>query len=148
MVVLWSVMASSFLVEQSAWQLLVARLYRIRNRRLHRLGAAAPPPRYSALAPRAPPFDRPLSRSGRSRNRRVVSTATDDRDLVRRFEAMFREHYPAVLRFGLRRASRAVAEDAAAETFAAAWRSMDVVPLEHPLPWLLTVARRQLAKQH
>src|SRR3954447_1277636 len=61
---------------------------------------------------------------------------------------MFREHYPAVLPLGLRRADRAVAEDAAAEAFAAAWRSMDVVPLEHPLPWLLTVARRQLAKQH
>jgi RNA polymerase sigma factor (sigma-70 family) len=77
-----------------------------------------------------------------------VSPATDDRDVTRRFEAMFRDHYPAVVRFCLRRADRAVADDVAAEVFTAAWRSMDVVPAAHPLPWLLGVARRQLANQH
>jgi RNA polymerase sigma factor (sigma-70 family) len=73
-----------------------------------------------------------------------VSTASDD---TARFEALFREHYPAVLRFGLRRAPTAVAEDVAAETFAAAWRSLGSVPAD-PLPWLLAVARRRLASQY
>jgi RNA polymerase sigma factor (sigma-70 family) len=73
-----------------------------------------------------------------------VSTGTDD---TARFEALFREHYPAVLRFALRRAAPAVAEDVAAETFAAAWRSLESVPAE-ALPWLLAVARRRLASQY
>ena len=73
-----------------------------------------------------------------------MSTASDD---TTRFEALFREHYPAVLRFALRRAAPAVAEDVAAETFAAAWGSLASVPAD-PLPWLLGVARRRLASQY
>ena len=37
------------------------------------------------------------------------------------------------------------AEDVAAETFTIAWRKIDAVPAEEPLPWLYAVARRVLA---
>ncbi len=37
------------------------------------------------------------------------------------------------------------AEDVAAETFTVAWRKIDTVPAEEPLPWLYAVARRVLA---
>jgi RNA polymerase sigma-70 factor, ECF subfamily len=53
-----------------------------------------------------------------------------------------------VLAYALRRTiTEADAEDAAAETFAIAWRKIDVVPVD-ALPWLLAVARRVLANQH
>lgn len=68
----------------------------------------------------------------------------DDR---RRFEAAFRDHYADILAFALRRVSdRGMAEDAAAETFAVAWRRRDAIP-ERPLPWLYAVALRVLANQ-
>ena len=51
-----------------------------------------------------------------------------------RFETCFRDHYPAVLAFAIRRLpDRAAAEDAASETFAVAWRRRDLIP-EQPLP--------------
>ena len=68
---------------------------------------------------------------------------TTDRD---RLEAIFREHYEAVLAYARRRAPTSVADDAAAETFAIAWRKADKIPRE-PLPWLLGIARRVLATQ-
>ncbi|MBE2319659.1 sigma-70 family RNA polymerase sigma factor [Solirubrobacter sp. CPCC 204708] len=61
-----------------------------------------------------------------------------------RFESLFREHYPAVLRFARRRTDAATAEDVAAETFAVAWRRLERVPAE-PLPWLYVVAARELS---
>lgn len=63
-----------------------------------------------------------------------------------RLEAIFREHYEAVLAYTRRRAPVSVADDAAAETFAIAWRKADKIPRE-PLPWLLGIARRVLATQ-
>lgn len=63
-----------------------------------------------------------------------------------RLEAVFREHYEAVLAYARRRAPTSVADDAAAETFAIAWRKADKIPRE-PLPWLLGIARRVLATQ-
>jgi RNA polymerase sigma-70 factor (ECF subfamily) len=66
-----------------------------------------------------------------------------DRD---RLEAIFREHYEAVLAYARRRAPISVADDAAAETFAIAWRKADKIPRE-PLPWLLGIVRRVLATQ-
>jgi len=52
-----------------------------------------------------------------------------------------------VLAYALRRAKTdADAEDAAAETFAIAWRKIDVIPAD-ALPWLLAVARRVIANQ-
>jgi RNA polymerase sigma factor (sigma-70 family) len=63
-----------------------------------------------------------------------------------RFEALFREHYPAVRAYASRRAPTEMAQDAIAETFLIAWRRFDDVPSD-PLPWLYGVARRVLANQ-
>lgn len=63
-----------------------------------------------------------------------------------RLEAIFREHYAAVLAYARRRASPALADDVTAETFAVAWRRAADLPIE-PLPWLLGVARRVLSTQ-
>lgn len=63
-----------------------------------------------------------------------------------RLESLFREHYPAVLAYARRRASRSVADDVAAATFTIAWRRADAIP-DEPLPWLLGVARRVLATE-
>ena len=68
---------------------------------------------------------------------------TSDND---RLEAIFREHYEAVLAYARRRAPEPVADDVAAETFAIAWRKAEQIPPE-PLPWLLGVARRVLSTQ-
>jgi RNA polymerase sigma factor (sigma-70 family) len=70
-------------------------------------------------------------------------------DLERdRFERCFREHYPSVLAFSLRRiADRETAKDAAAETFAVAWRRRDRIP-DPALPWLYAVALRVIANQY
>ncbi len=67
----------------------------------------------------------------------------DDRD-ADRLEALWRQHYAAVLAYGRRRAPDDVAADVAAEVFAVAWRRLADVPAE-PRPWLLGVARRTLA---
>jgi RNA polymerase sigma-70 factor (ECF subfamily) len=67
-----------------------------------------------------------------------------------RFEALFRAHERAVLAYAMRRTSMpADAEDAAAETFAIAWRKLEAVPVvvDEALPWLYAVARRVLANQ-
>jgi RNA polymerase sigma-70 factor (ECF subfamily) len=69
-----------------------------------------------------------------------LSEATD----TDRLEAIFREHYEAVLAYARRRAPAQVADDVAAETFAIAWRKAGQIPRE-PLPWLLGVARRVLS---
>lgn len=68
-------------------------------------------------------------------------TAGDDR-----FEALYARHFGDVLAYTLRRAPRALAQDATAETFLVVWRRLDDVP-DNPLPWLLAVARKSLANQ-
>jgi RNA polymerase sigma-70 factor (ECF subfamily) len=63
-----------------------------------------------------------------------------------RFDAIFSAHQRHVLAYAMRRTQTlADAEDVAAETFTVAWRKMDTVPAEEPLPWLYAVARRVLA---
>ncbi len=62
------------------------------------------------------------------------------------FEGLFRENYPAVRAYALRRASPDAAQDVVAETFLVAWRRLDDVPTD-VLPWLFGVARRVLANQ-
>ena len=63
-----------------------------------------------------------------------------------RFDAIFREHQRHVLAYAMRRTQTpADAEDVAAETFTIAWRKIDAVPSDEPLPWLYAVARRVLA---
>jgi RNA polymerase sigma-70 factor (ECF subfamily) len=58
-----------------------------------------------------------------------------------RFDECFRQHYPRVLAYALRRVpDRSGAEDVAAETFLVAWRRLDDIPAD-PLPWLLGIAR-------
>jgi RNA polymerase sigma-70 factor (ECF subfamily) len=61
------------------------------------------------------------------------------------FEALFTAYYPAVLAYGRRRVEAVAAADMAAATFEVAWRRLDEVPGDHPLPWLYGVARRLLA---
>ncbi|MFG1927307.1 hypothetical protein [Cryptosporangium sp. NPDC048952] len=39
------------------------------------------------------------------------------------------------------RVGTSLAEEVVAETFLVAWRRIDVVPRERPLPWLLATAR-------
>src|SRR2546423_158376 len=55
-----------------------------------------------------------------------------------RFEALFHQHADAVLAYAIRRSDADTAEEVVAETFAVAWRRLDVVPdigLEcHPRP--------------
>lgn len=64
-----------------------------------------------------------------------------------RFKAMYDEHYPAVLRYAARRVGTEAARDIAAETFLTAWRRLDRVPPEQPLPWLYATARKCLANE-
>jgi RNA polymerase sigma-70 factor (ECF subfamily) len=64
-----------------------------------------------------------------------------------RFEDLYRAHYAAVLRFARRRTDPATAEDVAAETFAIAWRRLERVPPDNPLPWLYTTAANELANR-
>ena len=66
---------------------------------------------------------------------------------AQRFEALYRAHYAAIVRFAYRRTDVASAEDVVAETFAVAWRRLDDVPAE-PLPWLYVVARNLLYGEH
>jgi RNA polymerase sigma-70 factor (ECF subfamily) len=64
------------------------------------------------------------------------------------FDQMYERHYRQILAYCLRRASRADADDAAAEVFAVAWRRRDDMPGgDRVLPWLYGVARRVLSHQ-
>jgi RNA polymerase sigma-70 factor (ECF subfamily) len=77
----------------------------------------------------------------------VTETTTPTTSPLARFEAIFAAHQRAVLAYAIRRCDTiADAEDAAAETFAIAWRKLAAVPVE-PLPWLYATARRVLANQ-
>jgi RNA polymerase sigma-70 factor (ECF subfamily) len=66
----------------------------------------------------------------------------DDRD--RRFGALYDAHLPLILGYALRRTDPATAQDVVAEVFLVAWRRLDRVPGD-AAPWLLAVARNQLA---
>jgi RNA polymerase sigma-70 factor, ECF subfamily len=71
-----------------------------------------------------------------------------DPDPPQRFEAIFTACYGRVLAYAIRRSDdRATAEEATAETFVIAWRRLDAVPEDDPLPWLLQTARRVVANQ-
>lgn len=63
------------------------------------------------------------------------------------FEELFKRHYAAVLRYGLRRTDPESARDMAAQTFLVAWREFGRLPAR-PLPWLYGVARRELINAH
>jgi RNA polymerase sigma-70 factor (ECF subfamily) len=57
-----------------------------------------------------------------------------------RFDALFRDHHPAVQAYARRRVPPEDVDDIVSETFLVVWRRLDDVP-ETPLPWLLAVAR-------
>lgn len=68
-------------------------------------------------------------------------------DAARRLDGLFETHERRVLAYALRRTpSPADAEDAAAETFAIAWRKIEQAP-DDALPWLLSIARRVISNQ-
>lgn len=72
----------------------------------------------------------------------------DSDDAARdRFATLYDRHYPAVLRYAARRIGAEAARDVAAETFLTAWRLLDRVPPEQPLPWLYATARKCLANE-
>ena len=64
-----------------------------------------------------------------------------------RFEALFAGQHAPVRAYVRRRAPAELVDDVLADTFLVAWRRFDDVPGADPLPWLLAVARRQLANQ-
>jgi RNA polymerase sigma factor (sigma-70 family) len=65
-----------------------------------------------------------------------------------RFQELWRRHYNAVFAYALRRlGDEHAADDVVAETFLVAWRRRESVP-ESARPWLLGVARKQLANRH
>lgn len=63
-----------------------------------------------------------------------------------RFEALWIAYYPSVVAYAARRAGPDRAADVAAAAFAVLWRRIGDPPTE-PLPWLYSVARRELANQ-
>lgn len=71
----------------------------------------------------------------------------DDPQETAAFEVVYEEHFDAVLRYCLRRLPNGAASDAAAETFAVAWRRRDDFPWDRPLPWLYGVARKVVSNE-
>ncbi len=69
---------------------------------------------------------------------------SSEREVVQ-FERIYDAHYESVLRYCLRRIEADGASDAAAETFAVAWRRRSDLPWDRPLPWLYGIAWRVLA---
>lgn len=71
-----------------------------------------------------------------------------DREVADRqcFEAIFEEHFDAVLAYAVARADLETAADAVAETFLVAWRRRGELPVQ-PRGWLVAVTRRTLADQ-
>src|SRR5262245_46470408 len=69
-------------------------------------------------------------------------------DDAARFRALFEDTFGAVRRYvDHRGVTGGRADDLVAETFVVAWRRLDDVPVERPLPWLLTVARNRWLNQ-
>jgi RNA polymerase sigma factor (sigma-70 family) len=66
-----------------------------------------------------------------------------------RFRALFVCAYPALGRYARYRGlSKADADDLVSSTLEVAWRKLDQVPLDDPLPWLYAVARNLLRNHH
>jgi RNA polymerase sigma-70 factor (ECF subfamily) len=71
----------------------------------------------------------------------AASPAGTARQRERRFTELYREHYPYVLRFALRRLRTLdAAQDATVATFAVVWSRFDEVP-SMPRAWIYRVAR-------
>ena len=70
----------------------------------------------------------------------ALSAPAEVTNEVKRFEAIYREHFESIDAYARRRLP-ARADDVVAETFLVAWRRLEQVP-EDALPWLYGVARR------
>jgi RNA polymerase sigma-70 factor (ECF subfamily) len=68
-------------------------------------------------------------------------------EMESRFTDLYAEHYPRVFAYLISRAGRQIAEEAASDTFAVAWRRFAELPAV-PLPWLLGVARNVLRESY
>jgi RNA polymerase sigma factor (sigma-70 family) len=82
------------------------------------------------------------------RHRTSVGSMGNGLDRDADFRLLYERHAPSVAKYVVRRAgsSQSLVSDVASETFVAAWRKWPSVPPEpETLPWLLGVARRQLA---
>jgi RNA polymerase sigma-70 factor (ECF subfamily) len=77
----------------------------------------------------------------------IVARGEDAGGDTARFTSIYQRNYTRVLGYALARSRREVAEDIANETFLTAWRKLDEVPQDDPLPWLLGVARNHRLKQ-
>ena len=60
---------------------------------------------------------------------------------VDKFTALYRTNHPQVYAYAVTRAGRHQADEVVADTFLIAWRRFNAIPRDHPLPWLLAVAR-------
>jgi RNA polymerase sigma-70 factor (ECF subfamily) len=87
---------------------------------------------------------------GRGVTIRVVPVMYGSMSYVRRdsdrgrFEALYQEHFSAVLAYALARTDRETAKEVVADTFLVAWRRFEEMPSD-PRPWLFGVARKVLA---
>jgi len=64
------------------------------------------------------------------------------------FEALYAEHYWALLRFAVRRLpDRESARDLVADAFATAWQHRSRIPADRTLPWLYRLAANLLANR-
>lgn len=71
-------------------------------------------------------------------------TGASPQDRARQFTELFGSCYAPVLAYARRRVGGDLAQDVVAETFLAAWRSLDDLP-PAPLPWLYRAARFAVA---
>jgi RNA polymerase sigma factor (sigma-70 family) len=76
-----------------------------------------------------------------------VARHEDPGDDAAVFTSIFRRYHAKVLGYALAHSPRDVAEDVVNETFLTAWRKLDRIPPDDPLPWLLGVARNHRLKQ-
>ena len=78
------------------------------------------------------------------------TTATDIEAALAaaRFRRLFDDHFRTVIGYALRRcANPSDAADVAADVFLTAWRRLDDLPRDDPLPWLIGTARGAVANQ-
>jgi RNA polymerase sigma-70 factor, ECF subfamily len=66
---------------------------------------------------------------------------------AQRLEELFGLYRKAVISYARRHAPAESVDDIVAETFLIAWRRLERVPADSPLPWLLVVARNVIADQ-
>ena len=88
------------------------------------------------------PATRSSSRAGRPATAAAFATVHMCMDDEERFRAVFRGTYPALRRYARYRGVRGVdIDDLVAATLEVAWRRLQEVPRDDPLPWLLAVER-------